>query len=178
MLSSIYCRSAASFQRISEPTTCLPNSETGYDTKDILYHDASEPKPEDDSQTNEENGLDFRLPFENWFIHQFLKQKNNRKSAPKGCRNKNTQSSLMPKVTMVGISTSEGGQMSKASLKKTMDNLTRELEQIDHGDATRNSNGNVEFRQEKDPLFVANVADYHSGMSRRSSARLVREGSN
>ncbi|KAK1663368.1 hypothetical protein QYE76_051527 [Lolium multiflorum] len=58
---------------------------------------------------------------------------------------------LLPKITMVGISMSEGGQMSKANLKKTMDDLTKELEQ-----AGEKPVSNVE----KDPLFVANVGDY------------------
>ncbi|RLM93709.1 uncharacterized protein C2845_PM08G00900 [Panicum miliaceum] len=58
---------------------------------------------------------------------------------------------LLPKITMVGISMGEGGQMSKANLKKTMEDLTRELEQTGEKDT---------FGDEKDPLFVANVGDY------------------
>uniref|UniRef100_A0ACD5VLD7 Uncharacterized protein n=1 Tax=Avena sativa TaxID=4498 RepID=A0ACD5VLD7_AVESA len=58
---------------------------------------------------------------------------------------------LLPKITMVGISTSEGGQMSKANLKKTMEDLTKELEQA--GEKTVPND-------QKDPLFVANVGDY------------------
>jgi hypothetical protein len=58
---------------------------------------------------------------------------------------------LLPKITMVGISMSEGGQISKANLKKTMDDLTKELEQ---------AGGKPVFSNEKDPLFVANVGDY------------------
>ncbi|CAM0880485.1 unnamed protein product [Alopecurus aequalis] len=58
---------------------------------------------------------------------------------------------LLPKITMVGISMSEGGQMSKANLKKTMDDLTKELERA--GEKPVSSD-------EKDPLFVANVGDY------------------
>ena len=58
---------------------------------------------------------------------------------------------LLPKITMVGISMGEGGQMSKANLKKTMEDLTRELEQT----SEKNT-----FGDEKDPLFVANVGDY------------------
>ncbi|EAY73093.1 hypothetical protein OsI_00969 [Oryza sativa Indica Group] len=58
---------------------------------------------------------------------------------------------LLPKITMVGISMGEGGQMSKANLKKTMEDLTKELEQA--GEKTI-------FSDEKDPLFVANVGDY------------------
>jgi len=58
---------------------------------------------------------------------------------------------LLPKITMVGISMSEGGQMSKANLKKTMDDLTKELERAGERPV---------FSDEKDPLFVANVGDY------------------
>ncbi|KAM0902463.1 hypothetical protein ACQ4PT_019285 [Festuca glaucescens] len=58
---------------------------------------------------------------------------------------------LLPKITMVGISMSEGGQMSKANLKKTMDDLTKELEQAGEKPVSND---------EKDPLFVANVGDY------------------
>ena len=67
---------------------------------------------------------------------------------------------LLPKITMVGISTGEGGRVSKASLKKTMEDLTRELEQ---------SKERVSSLDEvKDPLFVANVGDY-STITRMSS---------
>ncbi|TVU22960.1 hypothetical protein EJB05_32683, partial [Eragrostis curvula] len=66
---------------------------------------------------------------------------------------------LLPKITMVGISMGEGGQMSKASFKKTMDDLTKELEQ---------SGEKATFSEEKDPLFVANVGDY-SRITRISS---------
>lgn len=84
-------------------------------------------------------------------------------------------SPFLPKITMVGISTGEAGQMSKATLKKTMDDLTRELEQTDQG----NVGSNNEFKYEdRDPLFVANVGDYYSGMSKAGSNRWVRGGAN
>lgn len=79
---------------------------------------------------------------------------------------------------MVGISTGEAGQMSKASLKKTMEDLTRELEQTDRENATGSSSNSNELENEyRDPLFVANVGDYYSGMSRTNSSRWVRGGS-
>jgi hypothetical protein len=52
---------------------------------------------------------------------------------------------------MVGIAMGEGGHMSRANLKKTMDDLTKELEQTGE---------KATFSDEKDPLFVANVGDY------------------
>jgi hypothetical protein len=67
---------------------------------------------------------------------------------------------LLPKITMVGISMGDGAQMNKANLKKTMEDLTKELEQT--------SEENM-FSDEKDPLFVANVGDY-SRITKISSA--------
>ncbi|KXG31523.1 uncharacterized protein LOC8079474 isoform X2 [Sorghum bicolor] len=67
---------------------------------------------------------------------------------------------LLPKITMVGISMGDGAQMSKANLKKTMEDLTKELEQT--------SEENM-FSDDKDPLFVANVGDY-SRITKISSA--------
>lgn len=61
---------------------------------------------------------------------------------------------LLPKITMVGISMGEAGQVSKAKLKKTMENLTKELEQSGQKPLKTN--------EEIDPLFVANVGDYSS----------------
>jgi hypothetical protein len=77
---------------------------------------------------------------------------------------------------MVGISTGEAGQMSKASLKKTMEDLTKELEQTEQGNAIGSSSSSSnEFKiEDRDPLFVANVGDYYSGMAKTGSARWVR----
>ncbi|XP_071710955.1 uncharacterized protein [Rutidosis leptorrhynchoides] len=80
---------------------------------------------------------------------------------------------FLPKITMVGVATGESGPMSKTTLKKTMDDLTKELESTDY---LVNSSGFSEFKydDERDPLFVANVGDYYSGLSKASSARWVR----
>ena len=63
---------------------------------------------------------------------------------------------LLPKITMVGISMGEAGpgQASRANLKKTMEDLTKELEQ--------SSQKSLKSNEETDPLFVANVGDYSS----------------
>lgn len=53
---------------------------------------------------------------------------------------------------MVGISMGDG-QASISTLKKTMENLTRELE---------TSQKSAHIDEDKDPLFVANVGDYSS----------------
>ncbi|EHA8588673.1 putative Alpha-mannosidase 2 [Cocos nucifera] len=62
---------------------------------------------------------------------------------------------------MVGISMGDGGQVSRASLKKTMEDLTKELEQA--------SQKSTELNEDKDPLFVANVGDY-STITRMASS--------
>lgn len=85
-------------------------------------------------------------------------------------------SPFLPKITMVGISTGEAAQMSKANLKKTMEDLTEDLEQSDEG----NDHGSKRYDplkiQERDPLFVANVGDYYSGLAKAGSARWSRRG--
>lgn len=78
---------------------------------------------------------------------------------------------FLPKITMVGVATGEAGPMSKATLKKTMDDLTKELENTDDGN---NGFSESKYDNERDPLFVANVGDYYSGLSKASSARWVR----
>ncbi|KAF7035919.1 hypothetical protein CFC21_046700 [Triticum aestivum] len=100
------------------------------------------------------------FPFSNllsniWPGHDrmFKRQENDSRSRryDSSMNNDFQENPLLPQITMVGISMSEGGQMSKANLKKTMDDLTKELEQA--GEKTV-------FGGEKDPLFVANVGDY------------------
>lgn len=78
---------------------------------------------------------------------------------------------------MVGVSTGESGQMSKTTLRKTMDELTKELERVDEGDPSGCTSNEFKF-EERDPLFVANVGDYYSGVSNSGSARWVRGRSN
>ncbi|GKA20783.1 hypothetical protein Tco_0700772, partial [Tanacetum coccineum] len=80
---------------------------------------------------------------------------------------------FLPKITMVGVATGEAGPLSKATLKKTMDDLTKELEDTDQGN-TANGYREHNYDDERDPLFVANVGDYYSGLSKASSARWVR----
>lgn len=74
---------------------------------------------------------------------------------------------------MVGVSTGESGKIQKANLKKMMDDLTKELEKAEQV----NQGGNEATADERDPLFVANVGDYYSGVSKTRSARWVRGGS-
>ncbi|KAK3159675.1 hypothetical protein QOZ80_1BG0049680 [Eleusine coracana subsp. coracana] len=121
----------------------------------------------DDGNQNNPDHNDFRFPFGNllpniWHRDRKLKaqERDNKVSRCDADVNNDMQGNpLLPKITMVGIS-SEGAQMSKASLKKTMDDLTKELEQTSE---------KVTFSEEKDPLFVANVGDY-SRITKISSA--------
>lgn len=108
-----------------------------------------------------------------------MKQKDQTEELSKECVELSSQQNPnLPKITMVGISTGEAGQMSKATLKKTMEDLTKELEQPDAGNAGGSDMSNELRFEDRDPLFVANVGDYYSGMARTGSARWVRGGNN
>ena len=74
---------------------------------------------------------------------------------------------FLPKITMVGISAGDTG-MSKVNLMKTMEDLTKELEQGEQGNSARCINSEFEV-ENRDPLFVANVGSYHSGLVARNS---------
>ncbi|XP_044467884.1 uncharacterized protein LOC123197623 [Mangifera indica] len=176
MVDSFENRSAASFLRASESTSCLDNSES---------NGTSDHQLEDKSLEKHGQTPDFRFPVGDWFSHPRLKQD---RQPQKTCTRKNTSSinctkenlqpnPFLPKITMVGISTGEAGRMSKASLKKMMENLTRELEQTDQGNATSGSSSELKT-EDRDPLFVANVGDYYSGLAKTGSARFVHRGSN
>lgn len=174
-----YCRSAASFLRASKSIACLANPEITNNRKDILHNRTSELNSKDDVQTNQGNRPYFQFPFGDWFSPQWSKQKNQNESSSEWIKQNTRPNPFLPKITMVGISTGEAGQMSKASLKKTMEDLTKELEQIDQGNTAGTSSSNEEFKPEdRDPLFVANVGDYYSGMAKTGSARWVRRGNN
>ncbi|TYJ10955.1 hypothetical protein E1A91_A11G243100v1 [Gossypium mustelinum] len=176
MVDSFERRSAASFLRASGSATCFSNSES-----DII---TSELKSVDDLKPDNGQRQDFWFPFGDWFSHPWLKQgklqhgSNSRTESPSKEYQKQSfeANPFLPKITMVGISTGDG-QMSKSSLKKTMEDLTRELENTDQG----NSTGSVvnELRvEDRDPLFVANVGDYYSGLAKTGSARWIRGGNN
>ncbi|PON58216.1 Tic22-like [Parasponia andersonii] len=181
MVDSFEKRSAASFLKASESVKCLANSQTEHNCKEILHPNTSELLVKDNIQNKEGNRPDLRLPFGDWFNFQPLKKKDQNEGSSKEQTKQNMQPSLLlPKITMVGISTGDTGEMSKASLKKTMDDLTKELEHVDQENATgSNSTWNNEFTAEdRDPLFVANVGDYYSGVAKTGSARWVRGAKN
>ncbi|RAL54227.1 hypothetical protein DM860_018207 [Cuscuta australis] len=64
---------------------------------------------------------------------------------------------FLPNITMIGVSLVEGDKESKDALKKSVEDLTVELE------CTNRRNGYEIFNpEERDPLFVANVGRKHS----------------
>lgn len=67
---------------------------------------------------------------------------------------------ILPKITIVSIFMSEPSQRNKDSMKKTMEELSREMDE-------RNQRKN-EFDEDKDPLFVANVGEFSDFESPRS----------
>ncbi|XVE58456.1 hypothetical protein DITRI_Ditri04bG0170900 [Diplodiscus trichospermus] len=175
MVDSFERRSAVAFLRASESATCLSNSETESSTSKL--------KSVDDFKADDGQRQDFRFPFGDWFSNPWLKQEGKREqrsdarmvTPTKECKRQNLLANpFLPKITMVGISVGDG-QMSNSSLKKTIDDLTKELETTDKG----NSNGSdvSELKAEdRDPLFVANVGDYHSGLAKTGSTRWIRGG--
>lgn len=171
-------RSAASILRAS----------TRYLTDSKSTHSNSDPKSEDKALQQQEQRPDFRLPFGDWFSNPWSKQdltpqkshKVENPSVDSSHQEKQRlqESPFLPKITMVGVSTGDAGQMSKANLKKTMENLTKQLEETDKGNAAGSSDSSDEFEiEDRDPLFVANVGDYYSALAKPGSARWVRGGS-
>ncbi|XP_015967341.1 uncharacterized protein LOC107491091 [Arachis duranensis] len=175
MVDSFERRSEASLLRISDSSSCLDNSKGEDDRKHSECIDSSCFNLDDNNSTIEDSHPKFRLPFGGWFPQ---KQQEKVKSSRKGLHKEDSRlSPFLPKVTMIGLSTEEASQMSKASLKKQMENLTKELEksELDNVIGSGSSEGNVEDR---DPLFVANVGDYYSGIARKGPGRWIRGGTN
>ncbi|KAF8413237.1 hypothetical protein HHK36_001213 [Tetracentron sinense] len=180
MVDSFEERSAASFLKAMESTTTVANSEEGCISHGHEWQlGTSEVQ---DNQGQRKSSPDFRFPFGNWFSNPWSKQlktqikaDTRREGLSEECiRQVPPPSPLLPKITMVGISTGEAGQMNRASLKKTMEDLTRELEHTDQSSTRSNELKN----EDRDPLFVANVGDYYSSMAKTSSSRWVRAGNN
>ncbi|CAK9310781.1 unnamed protein product [Citrullus colocynthis] len=173
MVDSFERRSAASLLRISESASGLTNFESVKETKELQYYSSSPPNIQDNKEANQEPKQHSFNAFRNWFSHLWSKQRQ-RDDFPQERTKQNVQPSpFLPKITMVGISTGDSGHTSKSNLKKTMEDLTRELEHIDQENAA--SHNEYEFNnEERDPLFVANVSHLCSGLSKTGSARWVR----
>ncbi|GKU89241.1 hypothetical protein SLEP1_g3406 [Rubroshorea leprosula] len=159
MIDSFERRSEASFKRAAESACCLTDFKTNNGT-------AVEPILEDNGKADSrqegecQQRADTRM-----------------QSSSDECINCNLQSNpFLPKITMVGISTTEG-QMSKSTVKKTMDNLTKALEKTEQGNVADVDKNEIKV-EDRDPLFVANVGDYYASFSKTGSARWVRGGNN
>ncbi|KAL5080919.1 hypothetical protein RYX36_009340 [Vicia faba] len=153
MVDSFERRSEVSFLRVTESSSCPDNSKLEDDAKHTGCTDSSEYSLDDGT---EKVGL-------------------SRKGVNKEYSKQNT---FLPKITMVGLSTEEAGQMSKSSLKKTMDELTKELEKTELDNITDGGSNEYKLEDDRDPLFVANVGDYYSSIGRTRTPRWIRGGSN
>ncbi|KAF5790548.1 hypothetical protein HanRHA438_Chr09g0396231 [Helianthus annuus] len=171
-------RSAVSFQKASMLPHDGPNSKSDSESKQLHHINPSK----HESQGENKNKPDFHYPFGEWFTNPWLKPLHPHHNLPhnreggsgKECLKEDLNPNpFLPKITMVGVATSEAGPMNKVTLKKTMDDLTRELENTDHG-TTFNGFSEYKYDEERDPLFVANVGDYYSGFSKASSGKWVR----
>ncbi|KAM5557458.1 hypothetical protein ABKV19_024706 [Rosa sericea] len=177
MIDTFERRSAASFLRASKSTNCLTNCEAVNDNKDSLQSSTCDIKPKGDMQTNKGNRSGVWFPFGDWFSHLWSKQKHQDGIVSTQYVDETSQLNVhLPKITMVGISsTGEAGTMSRESVRKTMDDLTRELEQTDPEKAS-GIEASDDFRfEDRDPLFVANVGDYYSGKAKGGARFRVRE---
>ncbi|KAL2334804.1 hypothetical protein Fmac_016017 [Flemingia macrophylla] len=179
MVDSFERRSEASFLRATEARSCLDNSKERDDGKISECIDSCNRCLDNNTEGIKQPSPKLSLPFGGWFRHLWPRQCHEKVgSSRKGVHREDLKPTpFLPKVTMVGLSTAEAGQMSKANLKKTMDDLTRELEKTEIDNMT--GGGRKELNvEDRDPLFVANVGDYYSGLGRPGSGRWIRGGSN
>lgn len=184
MVDTFEKRSAASMLRASRSSGLVANSELGSDSRQLQQFNPSKVGAKDyiQDEHEQEQRPNFHFPFGDWLTNPWLKplqhhhrpsDKREARTTSRECVKEELQPSpFLPKITMVGISTGESRKMSNGTLKKKMEDLTRELEQTDQGSTAGN---NSEYKcDDRDPLFVANVGDYYSGLSKSESARWVR----
>ncbi|KAJ8554375.1 hypothetical protein K7X08_025053 [Anisodus acutangulus] len=174
MVDSFEKRSAASFQRACRISRFVNNSQLEANNNQLQCIGASTVEGADNVSDKKRLGLDFRLPFGGWLSPSWSNgQKQQQMVQDKREYREVNPSPLLPKITMVGISMGEAGQVSKATLKKTMEDLTKELERTDQKNSSGNNVDEITF-EERDPLFVANVGDYNSTATKGGSARWIR----
>lgn len=180
MVDSFERRSALSWSRASK------SANLDVETRNELLEDSGSAKLQLDNKEPDAflRQADLRFPLGGWLRlpwskpHQEPKRDADTRmiDPPGGYMTEQLQSSpLLPRITMVGIATSEPGQMSKATVKKTMEDLSKELEQEGPGGSAAKSSSDKYYHEDRDPLFVANVGDYYSNMGKTSSPRWVRE---
>jgi hypothetical protein len=145
VVESLEERSAASYNKAIASTSANPSISSN------VCQDVESNKRSNKDESHNHNR--FQFPFGNLVPNLWQVKEDRIKMDDTFSKGELMQNPLLPKITMVGISVGEGSaQMSKANIKKTMDNLTKELEQSSH---------QLEKpTEEKDPLFVANVGDY------------------
>ncbi|CAE6255273.1 unnamed protein product [Arabidopsis arenosa] len=177
LVDSFERRSAFSIQRASgSASRCLGDSVEADTSASLLRVEDNSPSEDEKRQQN------LWFPFGDWINHSESKKEHTHHKGPSDGRDMESReremlrSPFLPKITMVGISTGEAAQMSKANLKKTMEDLTEDLEQSDEGNDHGSKRYDPRKIEERDPLFVANVGDYYSGMAKAGSARLSRRG--
>ncbi|KAJ6849077.1 uncharacterized protein M6B38_271365 [Iris pallida] len=154
-------RSAASFSKAATLTSIPTESEVGNSGESELQLNASGLDMDmraRGGQGQPSSHSDFQFPLGGWFSNPWSKSNGKPNTRTIGTDADDTchvpLNPLLPKITMVGVSSGEAGQMTRASLKKTMEDLTKELEQA--------SQKSTKCNEDKDPLFVANVGDYSS----------------
>ncbi|OIW08064.1 hypothetical protein TanjilG_20165 [Lupinus angustifolius] len=177
MVDSFERRSEASFLRLSEPSCSLDSPKVEDDRKDSECLGSSNYNLDNINEAIQDSHSNSRQPFGGWFHQLWPKQRHEKVGlSRKDAKEDLKPNPFIPKITMVGISTEEAGHMSKTSLKKTMDDLTKELEKTELGNM---SSGDNEYKvEDRDPLFVANVGDYYSGVTRTGSNSWIRGGTN
>lgn len=180
MVDSFERRTAVSCSRASKSATSSANSEMEIQNELPEHTGSTKLKPDNKDQATQGDlgfslGDWLRLPWSNPH-YEPNKEANSRMVDSYGgyMTEELETSSLLPRITMVGIATSEPGQMSKATIKKIMEDLSKELEQEGRGNSAAKSSSEKCCHEDRDPLFVANVGDYYSNMGRTSSPRWVR----
>ncbi|GLT63617.1 hypothetical protein SLA2020_361710 [Shorea laevis] len=168
MVDSFERRSEAYFKRAAESACCLTDFKTNDSTAVEPVFEEDDGKADSRQEGESQRRADTQM-----------------QSSSDECIKCNLQSNpFLPKITMVGISTTGGGggdgrvgQMSKSTVNKTMDNLMKALEKTEQGNATDVDKIEIKV-EDRDPLFVANVGDYYASFSKIGSARWVRGGNN
>ncbi|ONK67018.1 uncharacterized protein A4U43_C06F14680 [Asparagus officinalis] len=161
LVDSFENRSTAAFSKAADLASSRTNSEDARNIAPELPHNIPELSLNESAQAEHGQSINhapFPFPFGDWLSNPWSKshEKSSTRSSSedRDITNELPTNPLLPKITMVGISMSESGQVSKANLKKTMEDLTNELEQ--------SSQRPMKSNEEIDPLFVANVGDYSS----------------
>ncbi|CAO2821225.1 unnamed protein product [Amaranthus hypochondriacus] len=178
---SFESRSAVSRSRAFKIATSSVNSETESLNELPEQNVSAQAGPEIKKQDILQQA-NLRAPWRDWLRPPWLKPQcktdkvddSSFEDPSRGYLKEELQNSpLLPRITMVGIATTEPGQMNKATIKKTMEDLSKELEQEGHDNSASKSSGK-HFHEDRDPLFVANVGDYYSNMGTTSSPRWLR----